>query len=140
MRRRNFLKLAGIATLGTAALPGLGIASVSTEEALAGLIKSEFNYLQLDQEGLEQFVEDYLSLQHHSSVNKMKLRSYYLLKLNSTDSQLITKLTRNYIQSTDFFRNRMNESLPVKYIGFYNPYKTPCANPFSAFYYPDVAS
>jgi len=28
----------------------------------------------------------------------------------------------------------------VQYLGFYNPYQSPCANPFSSLHYPDVVS
>lgn len=136
MKRRNFLKLTGLVAVGTAALPSLGLASVSTEDAMAGLIKNEFNYLKLDEEGLNQFVVDYLHQHYHSSVNKMKLRTLYFLNYTSTQSQLVSQLTRRYILSTDFFRNRMDESKPVTYVGLYNAYKMPCANPFSSLFYP----
>jgi hypothetical protein len=136
MKRRNFLKLTGLAAAGTAALPSMGLASVSTEDAMARLIRNEFHYLKLDEAGLNQFVANYLDRHYHSTVSKIKLRSYYFLNFSSTQSQLVNQLTRRYILSTDFFSNKMDESKPVQYMGLYNAYKTPCANPFSAIFYP----
>ena len=136
MERRNFLKLTGLAAIGTAAIPSLSVAALSTEDAVSGLIINEFDYLQLDKAGVKQYVEDYLSQYQPNWIGSMKMRFIYLMNMKAEQSDLITQLTRTYILSTDFFRNKMDETKPVQYLGLYNPYKNPCANPFSATYYP----
>lgn len=136
MHRRKFLKLSALGGGALLALPGLGFIAVTAKEAVAAIIMRQFDYLQLDEKGVAQFVEDYFAAHPKMAGFDKKLRSYYLLRLDASQSELIDHLTRNYLQSTDFFRNKMDESLPVNYLGLYNPYKTPCANPFSALYYP----
>ncbi len=139
MRRRDFLKLSGITTFSLAALPSLGIVSVSTEEALAGLLVKEFDYLKLDLEGVKTFIKEFTNANPYSMLELIKLRAFYLMDLKIHQSEMVTELAINYIKSTDFFLNRMDESRPVKYLGLYNPYRTPCANPFSTFYIPQEA-
>ena len=137
MRRRSFLKIAGFGTAALA-LPVLGAYSVSVEEALAGIIHQEFHFLKLDPRGVRQFVADYfrLTAANKQSYMNLKTKAYYLFKIDSARSQLVRTLTTLYLLSTDFFQNRMDERREVKYLGWYNPYKTPCANPFSSIYYP----
>jgi hypothetical protein len=140
MRRRSFLQLLG---LGTAAVvvPTVGVSSASVENALAGIILNEFHFLKIERKGVEQFVADYYRM---TGANKqffmnVKTKAYYFLKVDSERSQLVRTLTQLYLMSTDFFQNRMDESKEVKYLGWYNPHKTPCANPFSSIYYPQTA-
>lgn len=141
MRRRNFIKLTslGIAAL---ALPAFGAYSTSTQEALTGIIFNEFHFLKIDPKGVEQFVKDYYTLMGTKQrfYISLKTKAYYLFKVDSDKSQLIRTLTTLYLLSTDFFLNRMDESKEVKYLGWYNPHKTPCANPFSSIYYPTAVS
>ncbi|WP_375418915.1 hypothetical protein [uncultured Hymenobacter sp.] len=141
MRRRNFLKIAG---LGTAAIavPAVAATSGSTVKATAGIILHEFRFLKLDQAGVEKFVEDYYQLTGGGSTltTKLKTKAYYLFKIDSERSQLVRTITTLYLLSTDFFQNRMDESRKVKYLGWYNPHKTPCANPFSSIYYPPAVA
>ncbi len=141
MRRRNFVKLA---SLGTAALalPAFVAYSASTEHALAGIIINELHFLKLNPKGVNEFVAEYcrLSGDLKQSTMKMKVKAYYFLKVDAERSQFVRTLTDKYLMSTDFFRNRMDESKEVNYLGLYNPHKTPCSNPFSAIYYPPVLS
>ena len=44
--------------------------------------------------------------------------------------QLKSHLTGRFLLSTDFFKNNMNVQSNINYLGFYNPYKTVCSNPF----------
>ena len=36
----------------------------------------------------------------------------------------------NYLSSTDFFINDADESRPVRFVALYDPYVSPCYNPF----------
>lgn len=135
MRRRKFLALAGVGT-AIVALPGVGFVSLSLQHAAVGLITKELHYLDLDKSGVEQFVEDYLATKKANSTYALKLRTLYLLGTKARDSYLVSELTTRYLLSTDFFRNKMDEKQPVKYIGLYDAYHMPCANPFSSLYFP----
>ena len=143
MRRRNFLQLVGLGTAAVAvAVPTVSMAASSVENALAGIILNEFSFLKLDRKGLDQFVADYYRMpwaNKHFFMN-IRTKAYYFLNINSDQSQLVRNCAHLYLISTDFFLNRMDESKEVKYLGWYNPHKTPCANPFSALYYPPAVS
>jgi hypothetical protein len=134
MNRRNFLKLTGF---GAAAitLPGVGMATISLKQAITGIILREFSYLDLEKEGVEQFAQDYLTT-YPDTPHYFKTRMYYALGFDSKQSKLVNHFADVYLRSTDFFYNKMDESKPVRYLGLYNPYKRPCANPFSNIYYP----
>jgi hypothetical protein len=133
MNRRFFLKLAGVGT-GLVALPGMGFVYASYGRAAKGLLLNELDYLTLDIKGVEQFVQVYAKSK--SENYQLKVRGLYMLRTSASQSKVVEELVRDYLLSTDFFRNRMDESKPLQYIGLYDPYKTPCANPFSHIQYP----
>ncbi|MBO3270927.1 hypothetical protein [Hymenobacter defluvii] len=137
MFRRKFLKIAGLGAAAVA-LPSLGAYAISLNEATAGVILHQFRFLNLDRKGIDQFVQDYYKQEgsSKSALAQVKMRGYYMLNINSDQSQLVRTITTLYLLSTDFFQNRMDEGKLVRYQGIYDPYKTPCANPFSALYYP----
>jgi hypothetical protein len=137
MRRRNFIKLTGLGA-AIVAIPSLVFASTTPEEAVVGLIRNEFPYLQLDQKGVEQFAIDYYKANKKLSsfAVQLKMKTCYFAKLDRNQSELVSDVISKYLFATDFFLNKMDETKPVNYLGMFNPYKTPCANPFSFIYYP----
>jgi hypothetical protein len=139
MRRRNFLKIAGAGTAAVAALPAGWYVATSVPEAAAGIITREFSYLKLDPKGVARFVDDYLK-DPLSGYTPAKIKAYYALRTGSDASMMVADLTRKYLLSSDYFTNKMDENRTVQYLGFYNPYRSPCANPFSSLHYPDVLS
>jgi hypothetical protein len=139
MRRRNFLKIAGVGTAALAALPAGWYVATSVQEAAAGIITREFSYLKLDPKGVAQFVDDYLK-DPLSQYTPAKVKAYYALRRGADESAMVADLTRKYLLSSDYFMNKMDEHKTVQYLGFYNPYRSPCANPFSSLHYPDVVS
>jgi hypothetical protein len=139
MRRRNFLKIAGAGTVAVAALPVGWYATTSVQEAVAGIITREFSYLKLDPKGVARFVEDYLQ-DPMSGYTHKELKASYALRAVADRSTMVADLTRRYLLSSDYFLNKMDENRTVQYLGLYNPYRSPCANPFSSLHYPDVVS
>ena len=141
MNRRNFLKLTGITGVAVLALPGFGFVSTSVKEAAVGIIMQELDYLKLDKKGVEQYVEDHYKTHYinNSLTSQLKIRSFYFLHVKPEKSYLVKDLVENYLLSTDFFINKMDESKTVKYLGLYDPYTKPCFNPFSRLYYPPAA-
>ena len=129
-----------MAGLGAAAvaLPSIGAYAVSLNEATAGVILHQFRFLNLDKKGVDQFVQEYYKQEgsSRSAFTQLKMKGYYMLNIDSDQSQLVRTITTLYLLSTDFFQNRMDERKLVRFHSIYDPYKTPCANPFSALYYP----
>jgi GTP cyclohydrolase FolE2 len=120
------------------AIPAVGFISGSYEAAAKGLILNNLDYLKLDEVGLEQFVTDYSK--NKTNNYRIKVRSLYLMRSRADQSGIVAQMVYEYLHSTDFFRNKMDEQKPLKYVGMYNPYNMPCANPFSALYYPPQVS
>jgi hypothetical protein len=139
MRRRNFLKIAGAGTAAVAALPAGWYVTTSVQEAAAGIITREFSYLKLDPKGVARFVDDYLK-DPLSGYTHKELKASYALRAVADRSAMVADLTRRYLLSSDYFLNKMDENRTVQYLGMYNPYRSPCANPFSSLHYPDVLS
>lgn len=48
-----------------------------------------------------------------------------------------SKIVGDFLLSTDFFTNKMDPKRQVKFVGIYDPYHKPCANPFSNLFYPN---
>ncbi len=122
-----------------AVLPAGWYAATSVQEAVAGIITREFGYLKLDPEGVARFVDDYLK-DPMSGYTHKELKASYALQAVADRSKMVADLTRRYLLSSDYFINKMDEGRTVQYLGFYNPYRSPCANPFSSLHYPDVLS
>jgi len=138
MFRRKFLKTVGLG-IGAVTLPSLGAYAVPLNDATAGVILHQFDFLRLDKQGVARFVQDYYKINKNATLMiKLKMKLYYLLRTDAQQSQLVHSISTLYLLSTDFFQHRMDESRLVQYQGIYDVYKTPCAHPFSASYYPPV--
>lgn len=134
MKRREFLAMTGMGA-ALVAIPGVGFITTTVEEATASIILREYHYLKLDRKGVEMFVEDYLK-KYRNTTLEIKLKTFHLLALGSDQANFAKNLAHSYLYSTDFFINKMDESKPVFYIGSYDPYLSPCANPFANHQYP----
>ncbi|MDO1446008.1 hypothetical protein Q0590_07080 [Rhodocytophaga aerolata] len=137
MQRRKFLGLTAIGATAIA-IPAIGFGAVSTKSAITGIIQKELSYLNLDKQGIEQYAADYLQYEGNVPRIELKLKMYRLLGVNSEKSSIVSALIEKYLLSTDFFLKNMDESRKINYIGYYNPYNSPCANPFSAQFYPEA--
>jgi hypothetical protein len=75
-------------------------------------LRTHFSYLDLDPNGLHQFVADYERHRH-----------------SLTGRPIGPDISMCYLMSTDFFRHGADESRRIHYVGFFDPYLTPCHNP-----------
>ena len=138
MRRRNFLKLAAAGTAAGVALPAGWYKATSLQQAAAGIITRELSYLKLEPKGVRQFVDEYFK-DPMSQFPSTKVKLYYFLH-TGVEQSMVADMTSKYLLSSDFFINKMDENRTVQFQRFYNPYRSPCANPFSSLHYPDVLS
>ncbi len=111
------------------ALPSFKFLSTSFEEAAADLIESELHFLKLDKKGIAQYVKDYS--RYKNKGYKLSVRGYAILGVKASKSGKVNQLVSNYLLSTDFFMNKMDEGRVINYVGIYDPYQRPCAHPFS---------
>lgn len=134
MKRRKFLTIAGLGALITALASGKFLAT-SFEDVTEQIIKSELEFLKLDDAGLKAFVRDYSAVKDRKY--KLIVKSYGLLGIGPEQSGKIHQIVSTYMLSTDFFANKMNESRVIRYIALYDPYLRPCSHPFTSPQYPD---
>lgn len=136
MKRRKFITLAGIGTGLLILPPALYTSSPSLRKYAGRLIMDELYYLKIDQKDIERYVDDYFNAAGNNMLTNIKWKSYFYLGLNAEKSNQILELIKYFLLSSDFFIHKTDESLPVAYIGLYNPYKSPIPNPYSFVLYP----
>lgn len=134
MKRRRFLITAGLGGAVVALTFGKFF-TTPFEEAAEIIIRRELYFLRLDGQGLKNFAADYSAAKHRNY--KLIVKGYSLIGISAAQSGKVHQLVSQYLLSTDFFRNRMDESRLIKYLALYNPYTNPCAHPFSAAQHPD---
>jgi hypothetical protein len=78
-------------------------------------LRAHFRYLDLDQDGVDRYFADY---QHHQEPLPRR-------------RPLPPDVYMRYLLSTDFFLHGADESRRVHYVGFVDPYVTPCSNPLA---------
>lgn len=108
--------------LGAAALTaGAGVwrwGSLRREWIVRKLI-AHFDYLDIDPDGVSRFVDTFERYRYPIRRNPLKLLG-----------PLPDEIYMNYLSSTDFFINDADESRPVRFVALYDPYVSPCYNPF----------
>lgn len=147
MNRRNFIGLATLSTLGVAAG---GFIFLEKFETLARkIIIKDAMSLNIDVKVVDEFFAEANKYQTWKRLfpfaNQQLLKWHYYLdnKLFVLPYNTNYRLERNkivglFLLSTDFFVNKMDVTKPIAYRSLYDPYRSPCSNPFSNLFYPDV--
>ncbi|MBC8986433.1 hypothetical protein H9X96_11655 [Pedobacter sp. N36a] len=136
MKRRKFLLLTGLASGSILIPPTLYFVSPGVKQFAALLIEREFKYLKLEPGSVAHYVDDYFAAGGNHIMTNLRWKTMYYLNMNWEDSNLIFELIRTFLLSSDFFIHKTDETRIVRYIGLYNPYKSPVPNPFSYLLYP----
>jgi hypothetical protein len=90
--------------------------------AIVNILREKINYLYLSEADLVAFAQDF----------KSKAGQKLLELLENNSEQLEYEATTQFLMSTDFFWNGADETRPVKYLVYYDPYKG-CTSPFARF-------
>ncbi len=144
MERRNFLKIAAAGT----ALLATGLLTINAfQSGIKSMIMEETRGLQLKEEEIDKFLADAEKEMYWQGYDFSKkgfitahtwLGSAFL-PYKFKYSQYRNQIVGTFLLSTNYFTNKMDGNQAVQYLAFYNPYKRPCANPFSNIYYPHSA-
>ena len=133
MKRRTLLKAA--AGAGGLAAVAAGTGYYFRDDILrygpddfSKMIRENFSYLNFDvtEEQMAEFHETYIK------IHKDIAREVFLRIKGYDDAHVYEQHEHMYLtflKSTDFFLNGADESKPVKYISFADPYLSPCWNP-----------
>jgi len=136
MSRRKFIIVlfAGIALALVA--PFFFYYSLVIEQSIIYFLEKEYFYLKLNKEGLKKYSKEYVKSTKAGHLDALKLVFLVLTVKNPEQSFRTNFIVKDFIVSTDFFYNKMDEAKEVNYIGKFHPYLRPCSNPFSANFYP----
>jgi hypothetical protein len=137
MQRRTFLNIGG------SALAALAIwrLSKSDHEAIALMLRTRLNYLQLDADGVQRFARDYAARKDLSSTRLHLINAIGPAYRHLTDRPVSAhvfsavhhgeeRIITNYLIGSDFFINGADETRVVHYLGLLDPLRA-CGNPFA---------
>lgn len=57
---------------------------------------------------------------------------YQMLPMGHSWRRMENNIVSSFLLSTDFFQNGAKVDLPVRYLGFYDPYRRPCVQFFNS--------
>lgn len=139
--RRKFLisSIAAATLLGPA---GFWLTWKKTKETdiIEAILKRRLGMLNIDRETFKIFSNE--MIKHRQSYAKQLkvlgmfsgllsvVTPYNILPMSHPIRRLENYTVSNFLLATDFFQNGADISREIKYLGFYDPYKRPCANFF----------
>lgn len=146
MNRRTFLlSFIGIFTT-VSGIWSIKSGYLSNNERIKNTIFTVFekrlSYLKWDKTEVMIFIQDFMANIDNKIYIQNKLNKFSFLyplynytnlldktpfasKIRSFEEKVVT----NFLLSTNFFREGADETKPVKYLFYYDPYKAPCQNP-----------
>lgn len=140
--RRKLLLTSGV--LGFGALVGGYVSWRNAKEGdvIVAILKRRLPWIQVNDGVFEQFSIELVN-ERRAFKKQLKLLGtmatlatfvtpYSLLPMGHPLRRIENYTVSNFLLSTDFFQNGADETKPVKYFGFYSPYKRPCANFFNS--------
>ena len=142
IKRREFL----IGGLAMAGIVGLGVWEFGRgviESQIVSLLRNHLRYLKLDEEGLRSFAKDQATMILAKRVSMSRMRYHVVSNLSSSyrrferSSDAGSSIERaegavvsTYLLSSDFFVHGSDETLTIRYLGYYDPMRA-CSNPFA---------
>ncbi|MCA6078775.1 hypothetical protein [Fulvivirga sedimenti] len=143
--RRKFIRVSFFLFIGILILI---FALLPFEHIVRRIIKNDLNSLKINDEIIDKFIKEALNNGYLSSFDAKKkwlIRIYDRLPVGWVKfpfegkyHQYRSEIIADFLLSTDFFLNGMDEQKQINYLGFYNPYSRPCSNPFSNLFYSRV--
>ena len=121
---------------------GLKIRRGRADGLIIAILRERLNYLKLDEEGMIVFATDF-AIEWPERVAYLsnwgwllreiydKINIFELAPKTTSTRKIKDSIATQYLLSSDFFLNGADESITVKYITYYDPYKTICENPFA---------
>ncbi len=143
MNRRRFIILSILGVLSAIALSMVAIYDFET--VVVKMLKRDLSYLKIKDRDIDRFLEDARNSGYWDRIkldrNKRAFVILYFLlpkvglPYQFKFVQLRATIVGNFLLSTDFFTNKMNEDAEITYVALFDPELRPCQNPFSHAYY-----
>ncbi len=145
MTRRKFI----LGLLVLIATVAGGILFIVPFESIVGkILRKQLSYLNVDEDAIGRFTQDisasgYYARKDFGWKKQAFVNVFYFLENpwiplpgHQRFKLYSSFFVSDFLLSTDFFLNKMDEGRKVTYIALYEPYKRPCSNPFSNLFYP----
>jgi hypothetical protein len=147
LKRRKFLKILFLG--GGGALVAFGFFFLrlpKNEKLISSILQHDLKDLKISDQDIATYASDAARLNVFKYTNsKWKFLAVYTqltpfwpaLPWMPKYFQFRAEIVGNFLLSTGYFWNKMNETETVRYSGrIYTPYNYPCGNPFSNLFYP----
>ena len=116
---------------------GLHSQEYSYRNLIVYVLRDKLSYLSLEERDLQVFADafasDYGTIGYKGHL--LALSRPFLSLVDKVRGDEITRfedrVVSEFLLSSDFFRNAADETRPVRYVAYYNPYNLACANPFA---------
>lgn len=142
MNRRKFIKLIVAAAIVFAlSWPFI----MDFNEVVRKILKNDLSKLRVSDEVLDSFIADARAANRwsqFSTAKKMLIRANFFFGTRFWNLPYHHKylhykniMMEDFLLSTDFVVNSMDETREIKYMGLFNPYNRYCFNPFSSTFY-----
>lgn len=147
LKRRKFLKILVLGGGSAAVFSGIFFITLpTTEKLITAILRNDLKDLKISDQDISNYSSDATRLNVFKYTNsKWKFLAVYtrltllwpVLPMMPKYFQFRSEIVGNFLLSTGYFWNKMNEAEPIQYTGrIYTPYNYPCGNPFSNLFYP----
>jgi hypothetical protein len=143
MNRRRFIQITIVG--GFAAAVGAYM-MLAFRSAVRRMIAADTAGLKIEEGSIDRFIADAEQefwLQRYGLAKRALIGLHThtrgmlgLLPFKGKYLQYRSEIVGQFMLSTDYFYNKMDDNIQVNYAAFFNPHKGPCANPFSSAIYP----
>lgn len=143
LTRRNLLLFSGLGFLAASGAALFRSWATATEtDIIVAILRNRLHPLKIEVEIFKQFSVEYIETRKEYADRLRFLGTFAELFSVITPYQLLPKghpwrrmennIVSTFLLSTDFFQNGARTDIPVKYLGFYDPYRRPCVQFFTS--------
>lgn len=122
----------------------LGVGGNDARRIITAIIHKRLHYLDKDADGLRLFCEEFQKRMSPESIEKAEWLGIFqpvysftnffaLMPGFKTIQDFEERVVTQYLLSSDFFVKGFNLLQQVRYLRYYDPYTSPCTNPFAKF-------
>jgi hypothetical protein len=139
MKRFTRRQLLGGFLLGALGLGGLYTYQNRYNKLIVSILQDRLSYLDLSEIDLDAFADDFADDRGtYGTRGRLLALTYPIFEtadfLNPAEEETMRfeeRVVSRFLLSTDFFWNNSDETRPVRYLAYNNPYRTGCANPLA---------
>jgi hypothetical protein len=143
MSRRKFLLIALVAIFGVVAAAFFWL--YDFDKLVLRMLRKDLAGLKIKEEDFLKYIQEARSTNYWNRIHLDEKKQAFMALFHLLPNvglpyqfkyfQLKSTVVGNFLLSTDFFYNKMDETREIKYITLFDPEIKPCQNPFSNLFY-----